>query len=98
MTKKSIISEEPVVVVKKTRKPRKPKNVVAPVAVEPVSEPVSVEPVSPAKEEPKTIIVKKERKPNKWIRHCKDVQTENPGLSYRDVLKLAKESYSKSEE
>lgn len=97
MSKKSIIQEEPVVVVKKTRKPRKPKKVVAPVSIEPTSEPVSIEPASEPVSEPKTVVVKKEKKPNKWIKHCKDVQSENPGLSYRDVLKLAKESYSKSE-
>ena len=101
MTKK-IISEPVTIVAKKTRRPRKPKNMVSPIVVEkpvppvPPVEPVSVEPVSVV-EEPKTVVVKKERKPNKWIRHCKEVQSKNQGLSYRDVLKLAKETYSKSE-
>lgn len=95
MTKKII--SEPVAIVKKTRRPRKPKNMVAPIVVEKPVPPVPpVEPVSVV-EEPKTVVVKKERKPNKWIRHCKEVQSKNQGLSYRDVLKLAKETYSKSE-
>ena len=44
--------------------------------------------------EPKTI-VKKERKANPWIIHCSKVKAENPGVSYREILKLSKLSYKK---
>jgi len=38
---------------------------------------------------------KKERKINAWIQHCKKVKKENESMLYKDVLKLAKESYKK---
>jgi len=51
---------------------------------------------SPVVENPKKIIKKKAvRKPNNWVLHCKKVQAENPGISYREVLKLAKTTYKK---
>lgn len=59
---------------------RKPKVVPAPVVAD----------------EPKMVTVKKERRPNDWILHCKKVQEKNPGVSYREVLKMAKLSYSKN--
>ena len=34
-------------------------------------------------------------KPNAWIEHCKHVKAKNPSMLYKDVLKLAKESYKK---
>ena len=40
--------------------------------------------------------VKKIRKINPWIEHCKKVRSENPDIGYKDILKLAKESYKKS--
>ena len=58
---------------------RKPKVVPAPVVAD----------------EPKTVIVKKERRPNEWILFCKEVQKENPNKSYREILKIAKLSYKK---
>jgi hypothetical protein len=39
--------------------------------------------------EPKT------RKPNPWLLYTKKIQTENPDLSYKAVLSLAKASYKK---
>jgi len=45
--------------------------------------------------DPKTVTVKKERRPNPWIDHCSKVKAENPGVSYREVLKIAKTTYSK---
>ena len=63
-----------------------------PVTVEPA---VVVEPVKVDAVEPKTVKVKKPRKSNPWILHSKKIQAENPGISYREVLKLAKLSYKK---
>ena len=40
-------------------------------------------------------VVKKEKKPNAWIEHCKHVKAQNPSMQNKDVLKLAKESYKK---
>lgn len=40
-------------------------------------------------------VVKKEKKPNPWIEHCRKVKAQNPSMQYKDVLKLAKESYKK---
>jgi len=65
---------------KKPRKSRKPK-----------VEPATVV----ADDEPKTVTVKKARKPNAWITHCAKVKDENPGVSYREILKIAKTSYVK---
>ena len=66
--------------------------------VVPPAAPVVVEDVVPVVEDvpktPKTII-KKTRKPNAWVLHSKKVQAENPGISYREVLKLAKLSYKR---
>ena len=76
----------------------KVKKVVEPVVEEKKEEvlPVQVEPVKiEEKKEKKTITVKKERKPNAWLIHTKKVQKENPGISYREVLKIAKTSYRK---
>ena len=39
--------------------------------------------------------VKKEKKTNAWIEHCKNVKKLHPGMLYCDVLKVAKESYKK---
>ena len=58
-----------------------------------------IEEVSQVKDVPQKDVVapkiKKERKENKWITHCRTVKVDNPDLSYRDILKLAKESYVK---
>ena len=40
-------------------------------------------------------VVKKEKKPNAWIEHCKHVKAKNHSMLYKDVSKLAKESYKK---
>jgi hypothetical protein len=40
---------------------------------------------------------KKERKPNLWLTHVKSIRDKNPNLIYKDVLKLAKESYTPPE-
>jgi len=40
-------------------------------------------------------VVKKEKKPNPWIEHCRKVKAQNPSMQYKDVLKVAKESYKK---
>ena len=70
---------EPVEIVTKTRKPRKPKvNVDEPI-INDVPEPV----------------MKKDRKPNAWLEHCKQVRAVNQEMRYSDILKLAKESYKK---
>lgn len=37
----------------------------------------------------------KEKKTNPWVEHCKNVKKEYPEMLYRDVLKVAKESYKK---
>lgn len=36
----------------------------------------------------------KKRK-NPWLEHVKQVKKDNPGLSYKEVLKKAKESWKK---
>lgn len=38
---------------------------------------------------------KKEKKVNPWLEHCKEVRKNNPSISYKEVLKLAKVSYNK---
>ena len=38
---------------------------------------------------------KKVRKPNPWLAHVKQVRAKNPGKKYRDILILAKSSYTK---
>ena len=38
-------------------------------------------------------IENKQRKPNLWLEHVKNVRETNPNLIYKDCLKLAKESY-----
>ena len=40
-------------------------------------------------------VVRKEKKSNPWVEHCKHVKAKNPSMLYKDVLKLAKESYKK---
>lgn len=42
-------------------------------------------------------IVKKARKVNRWIEHCTEVKNrpENAGISYREILKIAKVDYQK---
>jgi hypothetical protein len=37
----------------------------------------------------------KARKPNPWLLYTKKISTENPDLSYKAVLSLAKASYKK---
>jgi len=36
---------------------------------------------------------KKERKPNPWLIHVKEVKAKNPDIRYSEVLKKAKETY-----
>ncbi len=38
-------------------------------------------------------IENKQRKPNLWLEHVKNVREQNPDLIYKDCLKLAKDSY-----
>ena len=40
-------------------------------------------------------VEKKEKKHNPWIVHCMKVKQENPSVAYRDILKMAKETYKK---
>ena len=40
-------------------------------------------------------VVKKEKKHNPWIVHCMKVKQENLSVAYRDILKMAKETYKK---
>lgn len=37
----------------------------------------------------------KTKKANPWLAHVKTVKAKHPGKSLKDVLKLAKESYTK---
>ena len=60
--------------------------------IKPVEETV-VEPQPNAEETVKT--VKPQRKPNAWLIHVAAVKVENPAIAYKDVLKLAKETYMK---
>ena len=39
--------------------------------------------------------VKPQRKPNAWLIHVAAVKVENPAIAYKDVLKLAKDSYTR---
>lgn len=34
------------------------------------------------------------RKVNEWIKHCQEVKSKNPNMPYKDILHLAKESYT----
>lgn len=70
----------PIVVTKKPRKPRVPKVTVN------VDEQV-LEDIPPIP------VLKRERKMNMWLEHCKQVRQENEGVAYSQILKLAKESY-----
>ena len=36
-----------------------------------------------------------EKKNNKWLEHIRTYRQENPAVSYKEALKLAKESYSR---
>lgn len=80
----------------KPRKIRVKKEVAQEVAKEVAQE---VEPVkSEVKKEPKEQKEPKEpkvRKPNPWLLYTKKIQTENPELSYKAVLSLAKTTYKK---
>ena len=38
---------------------------------------------------------KPKRAPSKWLLHVQEFRKKNPNLSYRDVLKQAKETYTK---
>ncbi len=40
-------------------------------------------------------VPQKERKPNAWLIHTKKIRDENPNMSYKDILVLARESYKK---
>ena len=33
--------------------------------------------------------------PNAWLAHVKNVRSQNAGMSFKNVLKLAKKSYKK---
>ena len=35
------------------------------------------------------------KKENKWLTHIKSVKSKNPKMSFKDVLKEAKKSYTK---
>ena len=35
------------------------------------------------------------KKKNKWIEHMKKVRAENPGKSFKEIAKIAKETYVK---
>lgn len=72
----------------------KPEEVV-PVIAEVVKKTRGRKPKDVISPDPKTVTVKKERRPNDWITHCSKVKAENPGVSYREVLKLAKTTYTK---
>lgn len=49
----------------------------------------------PSTPKPKKI-VKKSRKPNAWIEHVRKVKADNPDMNnYREIFKLAKQSYKK---
>ena len=38
-----------------------------------------------------------ERKPNPWMVYVKKIRAENPGVKYKDILILAKETYIKKQ-
>jgi len=40
-------------------------------------------------------IVKKEKRENPWLVHVKTVRESHPELSYKDILKEAKETYKR---
>ena len=44
--------------------------------------------------EVKEVKIPKVKKPNSWIQHVKNV-AEKEGISYREALKVGKESYKK---
>jgi hypothetical protein len=70
-------------------KPRKMKSETVPALEVNVDEPVIEHVPEP--------VLKKERKPNPWLEHCKTVKVANEGMKYSEVLKLAKESYKKAD-
>ena len=81
--------------------PRKTK-VVKVVKVEEIVESQPVVESEPQPDEPQPIepveiskVVKLPRKVNPWLVHVKTVKDANPTISYRDILKLAKETYTK---
>lgn len=74
--------------------PRRKKSAVVPETI--IEEKIEeVKAAPPEVKTEKTIKVKKPRKVNPWIVHTKKVQAENPGVSYREILKLAKTTYKK---
>jgi hypothetical protein len=40
-------------------------------------------------------VVKKARAPNPWVLHCKETRAANEGMSYKESMVLAKETYKK---
>lgn len=73
-------------------KPRKMKTEIIP---EQAAIAVNVE--EPVTEHIPVPVLKRERKINPWLEHCKIVKQANEGMKYSEVLKLAKESYKKVE-
>ena len=84
---KQLSQNEIIALVKATplRKPRARKGVEA-----------VAEPPAPPVPAPAVAVAKKERKPNPWITHTKKVHDEHPDMTYKEVLSLAKASYTKS--
>jgi hypothetical protein len=72
----------------------KPRKTIAP---EPVQQELKVAVEEPVTEHIPAPVLKRERKVNPWLEHCKIVKQANEGMKYSEVLKLAKESYKKVE-
>lgn len=96
-SKKSIdnIEIEKKVEIRKRGRPRKKQ------PVEEVIEEVVEQPVEETVTEPESIValepsVEPKKKTNPWLAHVRKFKEENPDVrNYRNILKLAKESYKK---
>jgi len=67
----------------------------APVVIEDVKEEQKPKKKPRALKVEKTSDAKPKRPPSKWMLHVQEFRKKNPNLSYRDVLKQAKETYTK---
>ena len=47
--------------------------------------------------EPIKEVEAKPRKENPWLQHVKDVRSKHPDKTYKEVLQIAKETYTKVE-
>lgn len=81
--------------VKKVRRKRAKVSEETPVVVEEVKEQAKPRKKPRALKVEKTSETKPKRAPSKWMLHVAEFRKKNEGMSYRDALRKAKDSYSR---